>query len=135
MISLDSTPIIDHLDCTDDALDLLIRCVAEGRTVFYCTDSDEYTIAVRCASILSRDSVDAVEEQLVKDDRAYSAMLGRLSGVGWSYGELDEDGLALRLRAFEAVYGKTPDVVFVDSGQAGVEIRCNYRDVDTPVRA
>lgn len=123
------------LDSTDDALKLLIRCVAEGRTALYCAGSDEYSIAVRCSSVLSGDSIEAVEQQLAKDDRAYSAVLGSLSGVGWSYGELDENGLTRKLRVFEAVYGKIPDVVFIDSGQAGVKVRYDHRDVDSPVRA
>jgi hypothetical protein len=99
-----------------DAIKLLTQCVADGKAAFYFVrHSDAYTIAIECASILSGDAPDAVENRLAKDDRAYSAAFKRLSAVGWAYGKLNTDEMAGKLQAFEAFYGKTLDIVFIDS--------------------
>lgn len=124
------------------ALNLLTRWAQEGITGFYCSaDSDELTVARRCASILSGDPQDVVERRLKKDRGAYTSVLERLADVRWSFRALDMNGLTLHLQAFEAVYGHCPDVVFLDnlmncvSGPAdfaGQITMC--RDLDTLAR-
>jgi RecA-family ATPase len=96
------------------ALNMLTQWAGDGVTAFYVSaDSDEATVAKRCAAILSGDVTEAVEKTIRKGK--YTTTLNRLADVRWSFRALDIDGLALYLQAFEAVYGHVPDLVVVDN--------------------
>lgn len=123
------------------ALNLLTKWAQEGLTGFYVSaDSDEFTVGKRVAAMLSGDSADTVEKTLRKGK--YNTYLNRLNDIRWSFKALNIDELDLHLRAFEAVYGHFPDVIFIDNLMNCVEGPSDFpgqitmtRDLDTVARA
>jgi RecA-family ATPase len=122
------------------ALNLLCGWAQSGITALYISaDSDQHTVAKRCAGILSGDPLDLIEKTIRKGN--YTATLKRLTDVRWAFRAMDIAGITLHLQAFETIYGHLPDVVFVDnlmncvSGPADFQGQITMtRDLDTLAR-
>ena len=96
------------------ALNLACKWADEGMTILYVSaDSDQFTVAKRCAAILSGDSTKKVEHSL--KEGGYATVLRRLSSVHFEFRPLDMAALDLRLRAFEQLYGHLPDLIVLDN--------------------
>lgn len=106
------------------ALNMLCRWSGMGQTaVYFSADSDEFTVARRCAGIITDIGQSAVEAGIYADFLHMGPMyeaLGGLRAVRFEY-KVSERGLtpvefmAGRLAGFEQVNGDYPDVVFVDN--------------------
>lgn len=96
------------------ALNLTCAWAAKEMTGIYVSaDSDEFTVAKRCAGILSGDKQDKIEKTLKSG--AYSDHLRKLRGIHWEFRGLSVQQLDLRLKAFEHMYGSFPDFVVIDN--------------------
>jgi RecA-family ATPase len=122
------------------ALNMVTRWADEGVTAFYVSaDSDQLTVAKRCAAIMSGDPTDIVERTIRKG--AYSKTLNRLSGVQWYFRAVDMNELGEELQAFEVSYGHTPELVVIDNLMNCVDNPADFagqltmtRDLDTLAR-
>jgi len=115
------------------ALNLVCKWAAEGVSGFYVSaDSDQHTVAKRCAAILSGDPADIVEQTLLQG--AYARTLNRLSDFGWEYKAMDMNGIVIQIQAFEYMHGHLPDVVFVDNLMNCVDNPTDFSGQMTMVR-
>jgi hypothetical protein len=99
------------------AINLLVGWARQGcYGLYFSADADEFTTAKRALAILTRDTVDNVESVLRGDDSdEYRSTLTELDHTRWVYKAADIDEIDRHMRAFEAVYGVFPSVVFVDN--------------------
>lgn len=123
------------------ALNLLVGWAEKGKSALYVSaDSDEFTVGKRVAAIATGDKVSVVEKHLRKG--AYSDVLN-MPRVRFVFTPLDIRGLDRNLRAYEAVYGSFPDVIFIDNltnaidsgGEEWGAMRQMAKDLDTISRA
>lgn len=94
------------------ALNLLAGWAGAGLSgLFFSADSDEFTVAKRMASILTG----CTPEEFEADPMRYSGKLAALARTGFVYRSISVEVIARHMRAFDAVHGNFPDVVFVDN--------------------
>ena len=94
------------------ALNLLAGWAGHGKSALYFSaDSDEFTVAKRMASIMGGCTPDEFEA----DPGRYTASLARLNRVAWVYRSMNMDVIAKHIRAFDAVHGDFPDIIFADN--------------------
>jgi AAA domain len=83
---------------------------------YFSADSDEFTTIKRLGGILTGDSVDTVEKRILSGERRrYEAALRKLQSTQFEYKQMDIDGIVNHVRAYEAVYGIYPEVIFLDN--------------------
>jgi hypothetical protein len=96
------------------ALNMMCKWAMEGLSGIYISaDSDQFTVAKRCAGILTGDSVSTVEKTIRSG--GYSDSLRTLSNVHWEFKGLDVRGIDDRVKAFQQMYGCFPDVIVLDN--------------------
>jgi AAA domain len=84
--------------------------------LYFSADSEEFTVVRRLAGILTGDDLDTVEKKMLRGEHGrYVAALRRTDVVQFEYEQLDMQGIANRVKAYEQVYGSYPEVVFVDN--------------------
>jgi KaiC/GvpD/RAD55 family RecA-like ATPase len=99
------------------ALNLLVKWARAGMTALYFSaDSDEFTVAKRVGGILTGEQVERVEYDMTRGNTSrYTDAMRDMGHAHFVYASLFMDGIANHVKAFEAVYGDWPDVVFVDN--------------------
>jgi hypothetical protein len=99
------------------ALNLLTIWARAGMAgLYFSADSDEFTVAKRTGGILTGEPVERVEYDMTRGDvAAYTDAMRVMDNVHFVYAQMFMDGIANHVKAFEAVYGGWPDVVFVDN--------------------
>ena len=99
------------------ALNMAAFWANQGYTgLYFSADSDEMTVSRRISGILSGDPIERVEQAMIRGDREqYISRLASMDDVQFEYEQLDMEGITLRLRAFEAIYGAYPDVIWIDN--------------------
>lgn len=99
------------------ALNMLIEWAKSGKSgLYFSPDSDEFTVAQRVTGILTGHSTEVIETAWGRGETApYLAALATLDRVKFAYTQCDIDAITVHLRAFEAVYGEFPQVVFIDN--------------------
>lgn len=99
------------------AINLLVGWARQGcYGLYFSADADEFTTAKRVAAVLTKDTVEHVEAGLRGDQAEdYKTVLGEVDHTRWIYKAADIDEIDRHMRAFEAVYGVFPQVVFVDN--------------------
>lgn len=99
------------------ALNLLARWAQQGvYGLYFSADADEFTTAKRVAAILTRRTVETVEQGMRgKQAGFYREALTAVDHTRWVYKASDIDDIDRHLRGFEAVYGSFPNVVFIDN--------------------
>jgi predicted ATP-dependent serine protease len=96
------------------ALNLLCSWVQQGMTAIYVSaDSDENTVAKRCAGILTGEPMAEIEKTIRTG--AYGPWLSKLEDVRWEFTALDVPQIDKRVQAFETVYGHRPDLIVIDN--------------------
>lgn len=101
------------------ALNMLARWSGMGVTAMYFSaDSDEFTVARRCAGIVTNEDQAAVEAGLTPGHpnfARYCDSLNAFGNVRFEYRSMDIDQIAGRLASYEQAWGDFPDVVFIDN--------------------
>lgn len=112
------------------ALNMLVLWARKGiRGLYFCADSDEFTVTKRLAGIITGENLNLVEGRLIGSDRArwlkrYSQVIqGEFedpetgtSRVQFEYEQMrGAEAIATHLKSWEQVYGGYPDVVFIDN--------------------
>jgi hypothetical protein len=99
------------------ALNLAVVWAKRGTVLHFAADSDEATVAKRMVSIITGDSTDSVEKafEANKVSHYVDALSKPLESMRFVYRQMDMDGIANQVAAFEAVYGDYPDVIFLDN--------------------
>lgn len=86
------------------------------RILYFCGDSDEFTVVKRMSSILSGVNYFQVEADLVAGNTApYEEALKIVKKVGWVFDDLRIADIKWHTDAFETVYGDFPDAIVVDN--------------------
>lgn len=125
------------------ALNMAIYWAQHGKTgLFFSADSDEYTVAKRCASMLTGEPSYGVDADFVAGKTTrYQKALRDLDSVSFVYRNLDMNGITDTVGAFEAVHGAYPDIIwidnllnFVDSSDEWALMRTMTRDLDILAR-
>jgi KaiC/GvpD/RAD55 family RecA-like ATPase len=123
------------------ALNLLVNWAQQDLVAFYISaDSDEYTVSKRCASIITSNPMEKVEESLRAG--GYSEQLKMLRNVHWEFRPLNIEQIDERLVAIQKMHGKMPDLIVVDNLMNMVPNPTDYsaqmtitRDLDTLARS
>jgi len=99
------------------ALNMLIRWCRDHKlsAMYFSADSDEFTVAKRCAGILTGMPSEQVELEFRQRGQALLESLLVLKTTRFEYRTLDMEEISDRLHSFEQVYGAFPDVVFIDN--------------------
>jgi hypothetical protein len=102
------------------ALNMAVKWAAQGMTVLYfCADSEEFTVAKRLSGILTGESLELIERRIIAGDRdRYAGVLAdALKGrVEFEYEQMmGIEEIAVHIKSYEAVYGGYPDVIMVDN--------------------
>jgi hypothetical protein len=99
------------------AINLLVGWARQGiYGLYFSADADEFTTAKRVAAVLTRNRVDQVEDDLRGENAdAYKTVLGEVDHTRWIYKAADIQEIDRHMRAFDAVYGCFPQIVFVDN--------------------
>ena len=101
------------------ALNMLTRWARMGQTaIYFSADSDEFTVARRCAGIMLDVDQATVEAELTRMNPAWGKYIDSLTSLGdarFEYRAMDIDKIAERLASFEQVYGDYPSAVFIDN--------------------
>jgi len=98
------------------AMNLVYHWYQESTILYFAADSDEYTEAMRMATILTGDNADKVESAFkANKDARYVKSLKAMSNVRFVYRQMDMDGIANQVASFAEVYGDYPDVVILDN--------------------
>lgn len=96
------------------AINMSVSWALNGELGLYISaDSDQFTTGKRCASIITGDPSDEVEKTLRSG--GYTDALSKIGDLHWEFRPMGVPALDDRLRAFEVVYGRTPDFVVVDN--------------------
>lgn len=115
------------------ALNLAVRWAAEGLRILYVSaDSDQFTVAKRCAGIITGDHMATIEGTLRQG--AYANALSQLSRVHWEFKPLQVRAIDDRVVAIDNMHGAKPDVIFVDNLMNMVESPTDYPGQMTMVR-
>lgn len=124
------------------AINCLVRWAKDPAFValYISADSDNFTVAKRCSSIITGDPMTLVEETL--REGSYAKPLRTLSNVHWEFRPLNIQQLDERLVALNQMHGKMPDLVVIDNLMNVVSNPTDYsgqmtmcRDLDTVSRA
>jgi hypothetical protein len=102
------------------ALNMTSIWASQGMTVLYfCADSEEFTVTKRLSGIITGESLDLIERRIVGGELEHygqvlgDAMRGR---VEFEYEQMTGiEDIALHVKSYEAVYGGYPDVIFLDN--------------------
>lgn len=102
------------------ALNILVRWAQQGITsLYFCADSDEFTVTKRLCGILTGENLDLIERRIIGGDRQrYVDVLTRELGgrAEFEYETMKYSAeIARHIKSYESVYGGYPDVVFVDN--------------------
>lgn len=99
------------------ALNMAIYWAQQGKTgLFFSADSDEYTVAKRCASMITGEPSYGVDADFTAHKtRRYQEALAALSSVRFVYRNTDLDGIADTVGAFESVHGAYPEIIWIDN--------------------
>jgi hypothetical protein len=98
------------------AMNLLTRWGQSGLYgMYFSADMDEFSTAKRVAAIITGDTVDESETGLRADDARYLNALNQVESTRWIYKAADINEIDRHVRAYDAVFGRPPDVVFVDN--------------------
>lgn len=98
-------------------LNLAVGWARQGQKVLYFAgDVDEFTVIVRLSGILTGDTMEKAEGNILKKrTQEYVKALRRVGHLAFEYDKMDMDGIVTHVNAFEAVYGDFPDVIVIDS--------------------
>ena len=84
--------------------------------LYFSADSEEFTVVRRLAGILTGDDLDTIEKKILRGEHGrYVAALRKIDTVQFEYEQLDIQGVANRVKAYEQIYGSYPEVIFVDN--------------------
>jgi hypothetical protein len=99
------------------ALNMLTEWGKEGLDcLYFSADSDEITVVKRLGGILTGDSVETVEHNIMKRETArYEHALKTLRNVEFEYMQMDLDRISVCIKQYESVYGDYPAVIFLDN--------------------
>jgi hypothetical protein len=99
------------------ALNMLAEWARLGIGVMYFSaDSDEFTVVKRLSGILTGDSLDAIEGKILRrQTRRYVEALRKTDSVQFEYEQMNMATIANRIKSYEQVYGRFPEVVFIDN--------------------
>jgi RecA-family ATPase len=99
------------------ALNLLVQWARMGITgLYFSADADAFSVARNTAAILTHRTVAQVEAGMRGNSADYyNSALSAMDGTRFVYQVESIEDVDRHCRAFEAVYGKFPDVVFVDN--------------------
>lgn len=99
------------------ALNLLTCWARAGLAgLYFSADSDEFTVAKRVGGILTGVPSERVEYDMTRGDvNVYTDALSVMNSVHFIYAQMFMTDIANHVKAFEAVYGDWPDVVFIDN--------------------
>jgi len=99
------------------ALNLLVHWAKDKNgCLYFSADSEEFTVVRRLAGILTGDDLDTIEKKMLSGQHGrYVRELSRIDTVQFEYEQLDIQGIANRVKAYEQIYGAYPDVIFVDN--------------------
>lgn len=122
------------------ALNIVTDWALKGMAgLFISADSDEFTVAKRCAGILTGDNLEDIEKTIRKG--AYEKTLTRIGDIHFEFESCDLKKIAQRILAFEVMYGKNPDFIVLDNLMNMVESPDDHsgqirmtRDLDTMAR-
>lgn len=124
------------------ALNMMCTWAKLGKSILYFSaDSDEMTVFRRVSGILTGDDSATVEAN-AKSARYRDIVSETLGGhVVFEYANLTMDGIWDRMKAFEAINGAYPDVMFLDNlmdftaaGDEWAEMREMTKDLDAMAR-
>ena len=113
------------------ALNMLVTWAGQGiGSLYFAADSDEVTVVNRLTGIVTGVNVERVERQMMEDKgkrQEYKARLYEdLPGVEFEYEQMDFEDVVKHVKSYEAVYGKYPDVIFIDNLIDFVESPTDY---------
>lgn len=122
------------------ALNIVTDWALKGMAgLFISADSDEFTVAKRCAGILTGDPLDEIEKTIRKG--AYEKTLNRIGDIHFEFESCDLKKICDRILAFEVMYGKNPDFIILDNLMNMVDSPDDHsgqirmtRDLDTLAR-
>lgn len=99
------------------ALNMLVAWIRAGKTgLYFSADSDEFTVVKRVSGIVTGEATESIELHMSAGRTArYAEAVAELGTAQFVYSQADVDSIALHMRAFEAVHGAFPDVMFVDN--------------------
>ena len=102
------------------ALNMLTRWARMGiGGIYFSADSDEFTVARRCAGLMTDIDQTTVEGAFARNTGdVYDRLmyeLGDLRDIRFEYRAMDIDKIAERLGSYEQVWGDYPDIVFIDN--------------------
>jgi hypothetical protein len=119
--------------------------------LYISADSDEHTVAKRCAAIMSGDSMTVIDPRPTESDQNpynplrsgdYDPYLKRLLNIHWEFRSLKMPQIDDRMTAIKQIHGKMPDLLVIDNLMNMVENPTDYggqmtltRDLDTLARA
>ena len=99
------------------ALNIMVQWAKAGKSVLYFSaDSDEFVVFMRVGAMLTGDSTDVVEGNLIRGN--FASYTGAMSQLGHSlfvYQQSDVDEIASHMATFEHLFGAYPDAVFIDN--------------------
>jgi hypothetical protein len=99
------------------ALNMLAKWAPQDVSgLYFSMDSDEFTVAKRLGGILSGDSSEQFEKN-VQEGNAYKYVepLSVLNNCQFVYHNVDMESITNYVKAFEAIHGEFPGVIFVDN--------------------
>lgn len=98
------------------ALNMMAHWAKHGLNgLYFSADADPFTVGKRTAAILSGYPIDAVEAGLRSGMDFYDKVLTDVSTIRFVFKAADIDDIDRHMRAFEAVYGDFPDMVWIDN--------------------
>lgn len=99
------------------ALNMVATWAKSGiSTMYFCADSDEFTVAKRMAGIITGENFELIERRMIQGGRAqYREVLRELAGVEWEWEQMDFPEITRRIKQYEAVYGGYPDAIILDN--------------------